>query len=88
MMNLCVCVYGCLYTLLKPQARETEEIMGYALNAVPEPQAILRAWISVKPLVGVTAVRTEEDYAQARATIDALLDEVGDNITWMPLGQF
>ena len=24
-------------------------------------------------------IRSEEDYAQARATIDALLDEVGDN---------
>ena len=27
----------------------------------------------------MTAVHTEGDYAQARATIDALLDEVGDN---------
>jgi len=53
--------------------------MGYALKAVPEPQAILLAWMSFKQLVGVTSVRTEEDYAQARATIDALLDEVGDN---------
>ncbi len=53
--------------------------MGYALKAVPEPQAILRAWTSFKQLVGVTSVRTKKDYAQARATIDALLDEVGDN---------
>jgi len=53
--------------------------MGYALKTVPEPQAILRAWIPFKQLVGVTSVRTEEDYAQACATIDALLDEVGDN---------
>jgi HTH-type transcriptional regulator / antitoxin HigA len=53
--------------------------MGYALKAVPEPQAILLAWMSFKQLVGVTFVRTEEDYAQARATIDALLDAVGDN---------
>jgi len=53
--------------------------MGYALKAVPEPQAILRAWMSFKQLVGVTSVRTKKDYAQARATIDALLDEVGDN---------
>jgi HTH-type transcriptional regulator/antitoxin HigA len=35
--------------------------MGHALNAVPEPQAVLRAWISFKQLVGVTSVRTEED---------------------------
>ena len=53
--------------------------MGYALKAVPETQAILRAWMSFKQLVGVTSVRTKKDYAQARATIDALLDEVGDN---------
>ena len=54
-------------------------MMGYALKTVPEPQAILRAWMPFKKLVGVTSVRTEEDYAQACATIDALLDEVGDN---------
>ena len=53
--------------------------MGYALKTAPEPQAILRAWMSFKQLVGVTSVRTKKDYAQARATIDALLDEVGDN---------
>lgn len=53
--------------------------MGYALKAVPEPQAILLAWKSFKQLIGVTSVRTEEDYAQARATIDTLLTEVGDN---------
>ena len=53
--------------------------MGHALKAVPEPQAILRAWLPFKELVGVTVVRTEADYAQARATIDALLDEVCDN---------
>ena len=53
--------------------------MGNALKVVPEPQAILRAWIPFKQLLGVTSVRTKEDYAQARATIDVLLDEVGDN---------
>lgn len=53
--------------------------MGYVLKAVPAPQAILQAWMPFKLLVGVTSVRTDEDYAQARATIDALLDEVGDN---------
>ena len=53
--------------------------MGYVLKAVPEPQAILRAWLPFKQLVGVTAVHTEGDYAQARATIDALLEEIGDN---------
>lgn len=53
--------------------------MGYALKAVPDPQAILRAWMPFKRLVGVTAVRSKKDYAQVRGTIDALLDEVGDN---------
>ncbi len=53
--------------------------MRHVLKAVPEPQAILRAWMPFKKLLGVTSVRTEEDYAQARATIDTLLDEVGDN---------
>lgn len=53
--------------------------MVYALKAVPEAQAILRAWMPFKQLIGVTAVHNEEDYAQARATIDALLDEIGDN---------
>jgi HTH-type transcriptional regulator/antitoxin HigA len=32
-----------------------------------------------KEVVGVTSVRTEDDYAQARATIDVLVEEVGDN---------
>ena len=53
--------------------------MGHAHKAVPEPQAILRAWIPFKELVGVTSVRTEDDYKQARATIDVLVEEVGDN---------
>lgn len=53
--------------------------MPYTLKAVPEPQAILRAWAPFKQLIGVTSVRTEEDYAQARATIDALLNVVGDD---------
>lgn len=51
----------------------------HALKAVPEPQAILRAWMPFKKLVGVTSVHSAKDYAQASATIAALLDEVGDN---------
>ena len=53
--------------------------MGHAHKAVPEPQAIVRAWIPFKELVGVTSVRTEDDYKQARAVIDVLVEEVGDN---------
>lgn len=53
--------------------------MGQAHKAVPEVQAILKAWMPFKQLIGVTAVHSKKDYAQARATIDALLDEVGDD---------
>lgn len=53
--------------------------MGQTLRAVPEPQAILQAWMPFKKLIGVTAVHTEDDYAQASATIEALLDEIGDD---------
>ena len=53
--------------------------MENALKTTPEAQAILRAWIPFKELVGVTSVRTEADYMQAGATIDALLAEVGDD---------
>jgi HTH-type transcriptional regulator/antitoxin HigA len=57
---------------------ETEKAMKRTIKAVPEPQAILRAWLPFKQLLGVTSVRTADDYVQARATIDALLDEIGD----------
>lgn len=53
--------------------------MAHARSAPTRPQAILRAWIPFKEAVGVTSVRTEEDYAQARATIEILLDEIGDD---------
>ncbi|MBF0460119.1 MAG: transcriptional regulator [Magnetococcales bacterium] len=45
----------------------------------PEPQAILKAWLPFKQLVGVTSVRTSQDYAQACASIDRLLAEMGDD---------
>jgi HTH-type transcriptional regulator/antitoxin HigA len=54
-------------------------MMGLARRNLPEPKAILKAWLSFKELVGVTSVRTASDYARVRATIDALLDQVGDN---------
>jgi HTH-type transcriptional regulator/antitoxin HigA len=54
-------------------------MIANALKAAPEAQAILRAWMPFKKLVGVTSVHSTEDYAQASATIAALLDEVGDN---------
>lgn len=46
---------------------------------VSHPQAILQAWMPFKEILGVTSVHNEEDYARARATIDMLLNEVGDD---------
>ncbi|MHB8415053.1 MAG: helix-turn-helix domain-containing protein [Acidiferrobacteraceae bacterium] len=54
-------------------------MMAHAHKAAPEPQAILRAWMPFKEALGVTSVRTEGDYTQARATIDALIDEIGED---------
>lgn len=48
--------------------------MKYILKEAPEPQAILQAWIPFKELVGVTSVRTADDYARANVVIDVLLD--------------
>ena len=42
---------------IRPWRLEKEEMMGYALKTVPAPQAILRAWMPFKQLIGVTAVR-------------------------------
>ena len=49
------------------------------MRTVPEPKAILKAWMPFKELVGVTGVHSEDDYAQACATIDVLLSEIGDD---------
>lgn len=53
--------------------------MAHARRPATRPQAILRAWLPFKEAVGVTSVRTEEDYVEARATIEVLLDEIGDD---------
>lgn len=53
-----------------------------ALNIVaniPKLQAILKAWMPFKETVGATRIRTEADYAQICATVEALLDEIGDD---------
>ena len=44
-----------------------------------DPQALLRAWLPFRELIGVMAVKSEEDYHRARSTIDALLDEIGED---------
>ncbi|MBK1720562.1 helix-turn-helix domain-containing protein [Thiocystis violacea] len=53
--------------------------MTLAHKTVPEPQAILRVWMPFKDVVGVTSIHSEEDYTQARAIIEVLLNEIGDN---------
>lgn len=53
-------------------------MMRYATKSVPAPNAILQAWRPFKELVGVTVVHSEQDYAQACATIEVLLDEIRD----------
>ncbi|MEA3643071.1 MAG: hypothetical protein VBE63_24475, partial [Lamprobacter sp.] len=53
--------------------------MALTHKTVPKPQAILQAWMPFKEVVGVTSVHSEEDYTQARATIEVLLDEIGDD---------
>ena len=45
----------------------------------PDPKEILKAWKPFKEALGVTSVRSEREYARARATMDALLDEIGDD---------
>jgi HTH-type transcriptional regulator/antitoxin HigA len=56
-----------------------EDKMQYAQDKIPDIKEISQAWTSFRKLVGVTSVRTENDYKRARAIIDALLDIVGDD---------
>ena len=44
-----------------------------------DPEEILKTWKPFKEALGVTSVRTEREYARARATMDALLDGIGDD---------
>jgi HTH-type transcriptional regulator/antitoxin HigA len=44
-----------------------------------DPKEILKTWKPFKDALGVTSVRTKREYAQARATMDALLDAIGDD---------
>jgi HTH-type transcriptional regulator / antitoxin HigA len=53
-----------------------EKMMEYTSTALPEPQAILQAWIPFKELLGVTFVRTEDEYKRASAIMESLLDEI------------
>lgn len=46
---------------------------------IPEPQAILNAWLPFKQMVGVTSVHSRAEYDQARVMIDTLLQAIGDD---------
>jgi HTH-type transcriptional regulator/antitoxin HigA len=49
------------------------------VKTIPQPQAILRAWMPFKKLVGVTRIRSENDYRHVCAMVEALLEEIGDD---------
>jgi len=49
------------------------------VKTIPQPQAILRAWVPFKKLVGVTRVRSEDDYRHVCAMVESLLEEIGDD---------
>jgi len=53
--------------------------MAHASKA--EIGAILKAWKPFKAALGVTSVRKAKDYGRARATMAALMDEIGDDET-------
>lgn len=53
--------------------------MNSVLAPIPEPQAILRAWLPFKQAIGVTVVYTEAEYQRALATLEVLLEAVGDD---------
>ena len=55
--------------------------MNTTLVPTPEPQTILQAWLPFKQAIGVTAVHTEAEYQQAIATLEVLLEVVGDDET-------
>lgn len=44
-----------------------------------DPQALLRAWLPFRELIGVVSIRSGEDYRLVRATIDRLVDEIGED---------
>jgi HTH-type transcriptional regulator/antitoxin HigA len=48
-------------------------------NSMPDERTMLLDWLNSKESGGITSVCSEEDYASARAIIDLLLDEIGDD---------
>ena len=53
--------------------------IAQTVETIPQPQAILRAWMPFKKLVGVTRIRSEDDYRHVCAMVEALLEEIGDD---------
>ena len=53
--------------------------MNKPFKPAPDARAILSAWLPFRESLGVTSVRTAADHARARAAIDALLDEIGED---------
>jgi HTH-type transcriptional regulator / antitoxin HigA len=49
-------------------------LVKYMSKAALEPQAILEAWLPFKELIGVTSIRTADDYERAMEIIYVLLD--------------
>ena len=44
-----------------------------------DPAAILQGWMPFKELVGVTSVKTKDDYERAAALVNVLLDAIRDD---------
>lgn len=53
--------------------------MGNITKVVPDSQAILQAWLPFKQLIGTTSIHTRDDYRQVKATVNRLLDTIGDD---------
>ena len=53
--------------------------IAQTVENIPQPQAILRAWMPFKKLVGVTRIRSEDDYLHVCAMVETLLGEIGDD---------
>ena len=53
--------------------------MNSIREALPEPQAILRAWLPFNKAIGVMAVRTAAEHRRALATLEVLLEVVGED---------
>jgi HTH-type transcriptional regulator / antitoxin HigA len=46
-------------------------------TTLPAPQTILEAWKPFREVIGITSVRTEEEYDRAIALIHSIVDVIG-----------